>query len=169
MDMAIKRIEDISAERLRALLDYCPETGILTRRVRANGRQMSGWRVGTIIGGYLKVMLDGRRYACHRLVWLYVYGVWPCGDLDHINGQKFDNRIANLREATRAENVACGPRRRDNTSGEKGVCFHRATQKWIVQVRNKHVGLFESKANAITASRLARCLEFGVFSGPPTW
>ena len=91
----------------------------------------------------------------HRLAWFYVYGAWPNGDLDHINGDKLDNRIANLREATRKQNMQNVRQHKHNTSGVKGVAWHSQRNKWrayiFVDYRQIHLGLFDTKEAAAAA------------------
>jgi hypothetical protein len=94
-------------------------------------------------------------YKAHRLAWLYVYGRWPDGEIDHINGDGCDNRIANLREATPAENNYNRVRRIDNTSGIKGVSWNKRSGQWLVHVgfggRIVHGGLFDTIEEAKAA------------------
>ena len=98
----------LTAERLRALLDYDPVTGVFRWRVGNGRRAVAGAVAGAIseksATAYLRIAIEGRRYYAHRLAWLHVYGAWPAHRLDHINTDRMDNRIANLREATAAEN-----------------------------------------------------------------
>jgi hypothetical protein len=84
----------IDAKTVRELLDYCPETGIFTWKV---GREPAGYKHK--YHGYIVLTLFDKRYMTHRLAWLYVHGEWPSGEIDHINLEKTDNRIANLRIA----------------------------------------------------------------------
>ena len=98
----------LTAERLRELLNYDPLTGVFSWRV--NGRGRSG--VGTVAGGsnHKRIAIDKKEYFVHRLAWLYVHGCWPTEDIDHINGDPSDNRIANLREANSvSERHVCPP------------------------------------------------------------
>jgi hypothetical protein len=108
----------LTAERLRELLDYNPETGIFRWNVAA--------RAGTVVGclnrGYRVIRVDRMLYRAHRLAWLHVYGCWPTDEIDHINGIKDDNRLANLREVTCAENQQNRrSARTDNKTGLLGV------------------------------------------------
>ncbi len=91
---------------LREQFDYAPETGLLTRRTRTSNRVKIGDVVGSLAaGGYLLGTFLGRRYYVHRLIWCWVNGDWPDKDIDHINGVRSDNRLSNLRAASRSENL----------------------------------------------------------------
>ena len=149
-------------ERLKTLFVYDPSSGIFTRRVASgrHGCHPAGRVCGyTMQRGYVQIYVDGRRYMAHRLAWVYVYGRWPSGDIDHINQQKADNRIANLREATRAQNMQNVSLHRHNSSGRKGVCWHKPRAKWRAYIfngyRQQHLGLFDTFADAVKAREAA--------------
>lgn len=126
----------LTAERLRELLHYAPETGAFTRVASRGGRAMAGNIAGSIDRqGYRRITIDRREYKAHRLAWLYVTGAWPENYIDHRNGVRDDNRFANLREATSGENHQNITRRSDNTSGFIGVTWHRQNMKWMAQIR----------------------------------
>jgi len=133
----------LTAERLRELLHYDPDTGIFTRRVRTSTSTRVGEVAGTVrgTGGYRCVPVDGKRYAEHRLAWFYVYGRWPTEQIDHINGIRIDNRIVNLRDASGSmnrENQRAA--RSDNrSSGILGVCYCKLHKKWKASIRVKGV------------------------------
>lgn len=156
-----KNAPDVSVGRLRQLFDYNAETGVFLWKVATSSKSPVGSVAGVVNGaGYRVLSVDGKKYLAHRLAWLYVHGVWPKGDIDHINRDKLDNRLINLREATRTQNNVNSKVRSDNTSGYRGVTWHRGSQKWRVTVHlNKkqyQVGMFESLEEAVEAQKAAQ-------------
>jgi len=128
----------------------------------ANGwnRRWTGKVAGGIgIGRYFRVSIDGHMHLVHRVIWLMHYGSHPKNQIDHINGDRTDNRIANLRDASCTDNARNKSRRRDNKSGQIGVSWHKDTQKWVAQIgvngRERHLGLFSSLDDAIFARKQA--------------
>jgi hypothetical protein len=92
----------LTAERLRELVHYCQDTGVFTPRVN---RGSAGGKAGNVApSGYRRLHVDGRLHLEHRLAWLYMTGQWPARHIDHINRCRSDNRFANLRDVTQAEN-----------------------------------------------------------------
>lgn len=95
---------DLTPERLRELLEYDPETGKFTWLRNRAFKALGGTHAGYLnSNGYLRITVDDVSYAAHRLAWLYVHGRWPDKTIDHINRNKQDNRIANLRDVTHSE------------------------------------------------------------------
>lgn len=142
---------DLTAQRLRELLDYDPETGRFTWRVKSGHRRAAGMLAGgkPAKNGYLRVGADGGVYFAHRLAWLYVHGEWPRGDIDHMNGNRTDNRIANLRDVSRSINLQ--NRRSSHMEGRLlGTCL--TSGKWIAQIKiNRkvyYIGAFATEAAA---------------------
>lgn len=110
--------------------------------------------------GYSVLKINGARYQAHRLVWLWVHGVFPKGQIDHINRIKTDNRIVNLRAVTSAENMQNLPVSKRNTSGHMGVHLYKKTGRFRVNIRvggvQKHIGYFKNMAEARNAYEKAK-------------
>lgn len=142
--------------RLRELLDYDPITGIFRSR-HARSKLKIGDCAGTIqFQGYRLISVDGEKLRAARLAWLYMTGEWPTEHIDHINGDPADDRWANLRQASRSENMANQKLLRlDNTSGARGVSWDKRLGKWHARVNYQrklhHVGYFDSFEEAVAA------------------
>ena len=147
----------ITAEKLREVLRYDHATGEFWWLVRPSTRVDMSKPAGTVLkdNGYRRIVIFQKRYRAHRLVWLYVYGKWPADQVDHINGDRLDNRLINLREATNTENSHNVGLKINNTSGYKGVCWHTATNKWVARIKingkRKYLGLFTHAEEAHAA------------------
>lgn len=146
--------ERISHSELLRLVDYDPETGIFTRKVRTSNRVHIGDRVGTISGnGYWTAGIGGFYAYLHQFAWLYVHRVWPPRDIDHENTVKIDNRFSNLRLATESQNLSNTGPKSNNTSGFKGVSAKR--NKWAADIRSNgkrfRLGTFHTKEEAYAA------------------
>jgi hypothetical protein len=148
----------LTAERLREVLAYNPETGVFTRRVAAGrcGRWKAGSSAGTpMLNGYTKIYLDGRQHYAHRLAWLYMTGAWPKNQVDHLDGQRDRNVWSNLREASHTENARNIKVRSDSTSGLKGVRRASSGSRWVAQIakagRRAHLGTFDTPEEAHAA------------------
>lgn len=134
----------LTQELLKHHLHYNPETGIFTRRVASSNSvhvgDVAGFKTDT---GYLRISLLNREFRAHRLAWMYMYGDFPANDIDHVNGVRTDNRIANLREATRGENMFNTVASPKNKCGFKNVYWHKQRSKWCAscKVRGKKYSL----------------------------
>lgn len=120
--------------RLASLLSYCHLTGDFTWN-KKKGRCQKGEKAGAVNGvGYRLIQIDGVRYYAHRLAWLYVNG-YMAEVIDHINGVRDDNRIVNLRPASYLTNSYNTSKNKGNTSGYRGVVWHKQRKKWVVQIK----------------------------------
>lgn len=98
--------EKVSIERLREVWSYCKETGVIRWRVNHSRKSRAGKLVGTPLWNrYIKVTLNGNQLHAHRVAWAMETGNWPAHDIDHIDGDRANNKWLNLREATRSENM----------------------------------------------------------------
>lgn len=127
-------------------LAYDPATGAFTHKARL--RLPAGPAGATNDDGYRIICVNYRRCRAHQLAWLLTHGEWPDRDIDHINGDRADNRLANLRLATRTENNANARVHSQSRSGLKGVSYHRTHRKWFARIK-KHgrsifLGYFDS-------------------------
>lgn len=153
---------DPTVERVRECFDYDLNTGVFTWKVRNSNRVRIGDSTGSLstTDGYLYIRLDRRNHVAHRLAWAFVHGFFPAEDVDHINGNRADNRIENLREASRAENGQNRKTPVNNKSGVKGVCHHQKTGKWRAQIhfegKQHFFGLYDSLECAAEAARAGR-------------
>jgi hypothetical protein len=156
----------LTAECLRELLHYDPETGVFTRRVRDAGKA-AGW---LNYDGYPLIWLGRRHYRAHRLAWLYMTGEWPKRQIDHIDGHRANNRWLNLREATQTMNNMNSRLSVANSSGFKGVSWRKSRHKWVAHIRiNKkltYLGSFDSPEEAFIEYCFAGWRHFGDFFKP---
>lgn len=166
--------------RVRELFDYSPETGVIRWRERPLGdfTRVKDWKMwktlfagreagcidrGGVDHGYRVIKVDGKTRAAHRVIWLYVYGKWPDDQIDHINGNRSDNRLCNLREATPTVNSQNRKRHSNNGSGILGVHWVKREAKWkagiMVAGKAIHLGLFHSLEDA-AAARAAASIKY---------
>ena len=152
----------MNSDLVRGLFDYEPSSGHLIWRVAPGGRGRRGAVAGTLDSdGYVVVRYRGRGYKAHRLVWLHVYGVWPEGIVDHINHDRADNRVENLRVVDPLVNANhLSPSLRRGRSGERNVSWYSQYRKWKVMIQHNYrvyfVGYFDSVEQAKAAAALAR-------------
>lgn len=162
----------LTAERARQVVSYDPTTGVMTWTESKNWRRKVGGIAGTKSNQhgrtYVVVSVDSKSYRAHRLAWLLVHGRWPNGDIDHKNGDTLDNRLENLRECTRAENLWNMKRPDRNNSGVKGVHWDRRDQRWVATITVRGtvhcLGYFRDKADAASARAKAATELHGEFA-----
>jgi hypothetical protein len=137
---------------IRDVLNYDAETGIIYYDEGVHGKK-KGTIAGSFNQGYVKIKLARRHFMGHRIAWFLYYGNWPKSVLDHINGNRSDNRISNLRETTVRGN---NQNRQEHRNGKvSGVCFRKQGHTWEACIwidgRKKYLGRYGKKENAIEA------------------
>lgn len=155
----LNKFENISADYVRRHLNYDELTGIFTWNLPGRGRQL-GKPLGSPQGnGYLSIRVQGVLCLAHRLAWLYVNGTWPEKHIDHINGNRADNSIANLRDVSQTENNQNIQKAQQNSaSGYLGVREHKGRFHANIGVNSKSVylGTFETAELASEAYQKAK-------------
>lgn len=149
---------NLTQEIVRKYFRYDPETGKFFRILLCDrwGNETEMCREVTTLGsrGYIEVYIDKKLYKVHRLVFLYTNGEWP-DHVDHINGDRSDNRWCNLRSVTRSENMKNRAIGSNNTSGVMGVTWCEQFGKWRVRINvngdRMSLGLYSSFEDAVTA------------------
>jgi len=147
---------EVTHERLRHLLDYDQSSGAFAWRTTTTNRVATGSKAGYASGGYVMIGIDGVRYGAHRLAIFYVTGAMPEGEVDHINGNRCDNRIANLRSVSHMENMQNERKpRSSNRSGLLGVslCSQTGRYRAFISINGKSVsvGRFDTPEKAYDA------------------
>lgn len=174
-----------SQQRLRKLFDYDPETGLLrwkaqpfvsrkeTPQAYGFNNKCAGKIAGTIMKGRCKYLSVGIRtngkfvtYLAHRVIWKWMNGEEPSECIDHVDGDKLNNRWVNLREATRGQNRHNMGLQKNNRSGVKGVCWERNMWKAYISVEGRQIrlGRFKSMDDAATVVTDARARLHGEFA-----
>lgn len=145
----------ITHAELLSLLDYQPESGVFTWK-------KSGAVAGSpTADGYVKIKVRQRMYRAHRLAWFYVHGAWPSQLIDHINGDRADNRIANLRDVSNSVNRQnAKTANADSKTGVLGVTYRPSKAKYQAQIavngKNRYLGMFDTEQEAHQAYLTAK-------------
>ena len=149
------KAENLTAEHLKEALEYDPATGRLTWKRKMSSHKLAGSEAGAIDAkGYRAITFDRHQYKAHRLIWLMVHGAWPAGVIDHIDHNRSNNALANLRDASLAmnsQNMVAAQRR--NKTGFLGVTKKRSKWRAKIFVRGKaiEIGGFSSPELAYAA------------------
>ena len=160
-------LNDLDPEYVRSVLDYSPETGVLTWKRRAGNPQFNGRFAGKPAGnphstGYVRVGVVNpktgktRMYKAHRLAFVIMKGRWPKNIIDHEDGDGLNNSWPNIQDCTQSRNIRKARTPRNNTSGHRGVSWHKAKGMWTAYVqgvdgKQKYLGMFPDKAQAVSA------------------
>jgi hypothetical protein len=146
-------VKELTQSDVKNIFEYVD--GELRWKNPKTNRLKKGDVAGTFKDGYRRISLDYTLHYAHRLIWLYHYGVAPNGMLDHIDMNRSNNRIENLREVTPTQNSMNRLKNKSNKSGFKGVSFHEKTKKWrascAVNGKQKYLGLYDLPEEAYAA------------------
>lgn len=141
----------------------------MTWRVNTGKKRLAGQKAGhqEPCGRY-SIRIERKLYRMHRVIWLHVYGEWPENDVDHINGSSGDNRLSNLRAATKMQNRANSKTYKNNLTGLKGVHLHKGTGKYRAAIRcrgvSEHLGLYLTAEEAARVYMDRALVLFGEFA-----
>jgi hypothetical protein len=130
---------ELTKEYLKSILDYNIDTGVFTWKVSKAQRTKIGDVAGWINNGYREIEIDNKHYKAHRLAWLYVNGGMPENLIDHIDGERSNNKISNLRESTHQTNSENYKTPKTNKSGVKNVSWYKSLNKWVVSISVKKI------------------------------
>jgi hypothetical protein len=149
----------LDQQKVKQILDYEISTGYFYWKERTALCIQEGMQAGSYTtAGYIQIAINRYVYRAHRLAWLYVYGQWPKGILDHINRKKDDNRVENLRLVSITDNLKNQGISKNNTSGVKGVCRNKYGS-WVASIyldkKQVHLGSFLCREQAIEARQKA--------------
>lgn len=142
---------------LKSLFSYDCDTGFFTRKVTTCGSAQKGTVPKSINkDGYYQLRINYKMHTQHRLAWLYVYGKFPDGDIDHENHIRTDNRICNLRDVSKATNNRNITKRNNNTSGVNGVWWHKQNKKWCAEIKASGIKINLGSFKKIEDAKKAR-------------
>lgn len=149
----------LTAERLKELFSYDSLTGTFIRRCTTSGNGLKGSEPGCKRDGYIFIHVDRKLYRAHRLAWLYVYGQFPSKFIDHVNGNRADNRISNLRDVEQKTNNE-NRRSASEAAASKVLGVTPKRKKWAAQIsvdnKNIYLGTFadvEAAGDAYVAAK----------------
>ena len=172
--MPIKRRPPLSAELVRSLFDYDPNSGILRWREQPTkprkwNTRYAGTVAGSAVKGYLQIQVPKpHNYYAHQIAWCHYYGYWPPDQIDHRDRQRSNNRIENLRMASNSDNGCNRSKHSNNTSGFVGVSFNRQNANWRVRISRNGIlvfdGSFATREEAAAARRAFAAKFHGEFA-----
>lgn len=150
---------ELTQERVRTLFDYDSESGILLRKFKSGKLKPCGHKPTHSVG-YGQVNIGEKMHLTHRIIWLWYYGSWPQNEIDHIDRDRMNNRIGNLKSVTRAENNHNKGLSSNNSSGFPGVGWSKRDKKYYAQIwinsKKIHLGYFTAPEEAYLAYQLAK-------------
>lgn len=157
--MNIERNQDLTYERVAEVFRCDAETGVLERKLKSGRWRACGGKPNHS-SGYSHLKIDGKNYLAHRLIWLLTHGEWPENEIDHVDRDRMNNKIENLRDATRTENSHNCTMNKNNSIGYPGVSFHKQHKKYRARIKVNYKNIFfgcvEIAEEAFTAYMLAK-------------
>ncbi len=143
----------ISQELVKALFDYDCNSGVFTRKLTTGSKAKIGSLAGILTEkGYIDIIVNGHKYKAHRLAWLYCFGEFPVQQLDHIDNNRSNNSLDNLREASTLENSFNKQISSLNTTGYKGVSIDKRSNRYRAYItingKQKSLGYYATAAEA---------------------
>jgi hypothetical protein len=166
-------MNQLNQQILKNLFDYREDGNLIRKKSIAGNGNSAGAVVGSIpkkitrSNRYVMTKIQGQHYCVHKLIYMWHTGVWP-EQIDHINTNSLDNRIENLRLATTSQNASNRKMFCSNTSGAKGVSWHKAQKKWFVYMnvnkKRKNIGYFDNLELAKLVAIEARDKYHGVYA-----
>lgn len=158
MKINTKKQDEISKADILSAYDYDPNVGVFIRK-------RTGKAAGKNKAGYCILSLCRRQIYAHRAAMMLNSGEWPIDLVDHINGDKSDNRASNLRSANKSQNGANAHFRARSKSQMKGVYYQSNTTKWRAKAADAHIGYYETKEEAHEAYREYMRRKYGDYAG----
>ena len=145
-------------DKLRECVGYDPHTGEMWWKKPTGNRAKIGAKFGSNIDskGYYRASFMGKQYRAHRIAWALYYGEMPDGVIDHINRNRLDNRICNLRNVGWKENAINISSQRNNTSGVRGVVRRSDGKKWVAQITVNYKNVYLGSFDTIDEAKKAR-------------
>ena len=146
----------LSQEKLKSIFEYDPVTGVM-RWKESRSNMIKNSIAGSIhSSGYKVVTIESGSYKMHRIIWIMLFDNIPNGFyIDHINGNKIDNRLENLRLATNSQNQQNRPAPKNSSSGYRGVTWHKQMQQWMARIghhgQRTTIGFFNTAEDAYEA------------------
>ena len=155
-------MKTITQIELQSIINYNENTGLFIWSVDRSKGTKAGALAGTLVKGYILISIKKKKYSAHRLAWLYMYGEFPKDQLDHINHDRADNRIDNLREVSNHDNRKNMGLDSRNTSGTTGVFWRKDRNRWSARIgvdgEFLSLGSFVKYSDAVDARKNAEAL-----------
>lgn len=165
VELMDKKYSKEISELIQKTLDYDPESGVFTFKVKRGCRlpgDVAGYEETKRGVRYYGLSVNNKSYRAGRVAWFLSYGAWPSGDIDHIDGNGLNNRLCNLRDVSRSENLRNCSQRVTNSSGFNGVSWMENNQKWRATIsvngKNKILGHYKTHIAASYARHYANLI-----------